>query len=74
MNHTQTYFEFEAHMPAACLHPDRMSTMAVVPAGVCCCYCGALICQAIPRPPEVLGYVSADWAWHHRDGKAWTTR
>ena len=30
--------------------------------------------QPLPgAPPEVLGYVSADWAWHHQHGNAWTT-
>lgn len=35
--------------------------------------CNTLLLQYLPEPPEVLGYVSADWAWHHEQGRPWTT-
>ena len=57
-----------------CSHRSCFVSAAYVPAGVWCEGCGTLICQFIPRSPEVLGYVSADWAWKHVDGKAWTTQ
>ncbi len=57
-----------------CPHRSSFVTMAYVPAGVFCDGCGTLLCQVIPQGPEVLGYVSADWAWRHVDGKAWTTQ
>jgi len=57
-----------------CPHRFGYYTMAYVPAGVVCSTCGALLLQFIPQSPEVLGYVSADWAWHHRDGRPWTTQ
>lgn len=57
-----------------CAHRGSFITMAYVPAGVFCDDCQTLLSQFIPQPPEVLGYLSADWAWHHRDGKPWTTK
>lgn len=57
-----------------CLHRSCFTTMAYVPAGVVCSTCGKLLLQYIPQPPEVLGYVSADWAWKHQHGKEWTTK
>ena len=56
-----------------CPHRYGFLSLAYVPAGVVCSECGLLILQYVPQPQEVLGYLSADWAWHHRDGKAWTT-
>jgi hypothetical protein len=56
-----------------CRHESQFVTQACVPAGICCFRCGTLLSQFIPRPPADLGYVSADWAWHYRDGKEWTT-
>lgn len=50
--------------------------------------CDTLLSQSVPRPPEVVGYLTADWAWklspHEStiytsafvpggEGKAWTT-
>lgn len=59
---------------AACPHRICFVTMAYVPAGIACAACGLLILQYLPEPPERLGYSSADWAWHHRDSKPWTTQ
>ena len=57
-----------------CRH-DRYgyATLACVPAGFICDDCKRFVMQWLPESPEVLGYLSAEWAWHHRDGKAWTT-
>jgi len=57
-----------------CQHTSCFVTMAVVPAGLVCSDCGKLLFQYLPPPPEVLGYLSADWAWRYRDGKEWTSR
>ena len=57
-----------------CKHKSRFVTMAYVPAGIVCSECGKLLLQYIPQSPDVLGYKSADWAWHHVYGKEWTTQ
>jgi hypothetical protein len=57
-----------------CPHTYTFVTHAVVPAGDVCTECDALVSQFIPKSPAVLGYLSADWAWHHVHGKPWTTR
>jgi len=56
-----------------CSHNDGYETSAFVPSGVFCSDCDTLILQFIPMPPASLGYMSAEWAWHHRDGKPWTS-
>lgn len=56
-----------------CSHEFGYDTMAYVPAGVFCTDCQTLILQYVPESPQVLGYLSADWAWHYSKGKAWTT-
>lgn len=57
-----------------CAHRHQFVTHAYVPCGLVCSDCDELVAQFIPQPPEVVGYLTADWAWHHRDGKPWTTR
>lgn len=57
-----------------CEHRSCFISMAYVPAGDYCPACDTLLLQFIPQSPEQLGYLSADWAWHHRDGKPWTTK
>ena len=59
--------------PPPCRHESCYCTSACVPAGLVCFRCGALLLQYLPQSPAEMGYVSADWAWHHRDGKEWTT-
>ena len=54
-----------------CEHRSGFVSYAFVPVGVVCSECGELLSQRIPQPPEVLGYVSADWHWHHVDGREW---
>lgn len=56
-----------------CSHESGFTTMAYVPCGYFCSRCETLIFQYLPEPPEVLGYMSADWAWKHKHGRAWTT-
>lgn len=56
-----------------CLHTYGFATHACVPTGFICCSCHELVLQWLPESPAVLGYLSADWAWHYRDGKPWTT-
>ena len=56
-----------------CLHPNLFVTMACVPAGVVCTCCGKLLYQYLPKSPDVLGYVSADWALKYKYGNEWTT-
>ncbi len=64
-----------AFPPEPCSHKHAYLTHAYVPAGVSCSICGELLMQNYipPDQPERIGYVSADWAWHYRDGKPWTT-
>jgi hypothetical protein len=70
-----TQIEFDLSPDRAeCSHEYGYETAAYVPGGEICSDCGLLTCQYIPQPPEVLGYLSATWAWHHRDGKPWTTQ
>jgi hypothetical protein len=57
-----------------CEHKSCFVTMAYVPAGLVCSDCGKLLLQYIPKSPEELGYMSADWAWHYKHGKPWTTQ
>jgi len=57
-----------------CQHTSCFVTRAVVPAGLVCSDCGKLLFQYLPQPPEVLGYLSADWAWKHKYGKEWISR
>ena len=57
-----------------CPHDHRCVTRAYVPAGIACLDCGTLIAQYIPQPPEIWGYLSADWAWKYKDGNEWTTQ
>jgi hypothetical protein len=57
-----------------CPHEYTFLSHAYVPVGDVCCDCGLLVSQTLPQPPEVLGYLSADWAWHHNHGKPWTTQ
>ena len=59
-----------------CNHSSCFQTMAYVPAGEYCTKCNTLISQHfVPaNEPELIGYVSANWAWHYRDGKDWTTQ
>lgn len=64
---------FPAPTWQTCDHDCCFDTSAVVPAGLFCDKCSTLLLQYLPESPEALGYVSADWAWHHQHGNAWTT-
>jgi len=64
---------FPAPTWQTCDHDLCHDTHAVVPVGLFCMNCNTLLLQYLPEPPEVLGYVSADWAWHHEQGRPWTT-
>ena len=64
---------FPAPTSETCDHELCHDTHAVVPVGLFCMNCNTLLLQYLPEPPEVLGYVSADWAWHNEHGKPWTT-
>mgnify|MGYP006439296081 FL=1 len=66
-------FEHSPKIPfEECHEHVGYTTMAYVPAGFYCEKCGNLISQSIPKPPEQVGYLTADWAWH-LEGKEWTT-
>lgn len=52
-----------------CCHATQFNTMAVVPAGLYCPSCKQLTVQWLPRTPDQIGYISADWAWKHIHGK-----
>lgn len=64
---------FPAPTWETCDHDLCHDTQAVVPVGLFCMNCNTLLLQYLPEPPEVLGYLSADWAWHNEHGKPWTT-
>lgn len=64
---------FPAPTWQTCDHDLCHDTHAVVPVGLFCMSCNTLLLQYLPESPEVLGYVSADWAWHHEQGRPWTT-
>jgi hypothetical protein len=70
----QLKFDFAKPREVQCQHDRTFVTMAYVPAGVFCFDCGLLLSQYLPTPPEILGYVSATWKWHHIDGRPWTTQ
>ena len=62
------------HLPdwRTCEHPGGFYSLAYVPGGFCCSRCQRLLCQDLPDPPEVVGYLTATWKWK-LDGKPWTT-
>lgn len=60
-----------------CDHGGAFYTHAYVPGGGYCDLCDTLLWQDAPptfNEPAELGYVTANWAWHFRDGKPWTTK
>lgn len=67
----QSEFHFRAD-PFACQHRFGFITMACVPCGYVCSDCEHLIWQYVPEPPEVVGHLTATWAWK-QSGKAFTT-
>ncbi len=62
--------------PKRCEHRSQILSQAHIPAALVCASCWTILAQrwVHPEEPEQIGYVSADWAWHYRDGKPWTTR
>jgi hypothetical protein len=49
-------------------------TLAEVPGGFYCEKCQQIIWRHIclRTEPQDIGYTTANWAWHYRDGKPWT--
>lgn len=49
-------------------------TLAEVPGGFYCTECETLIDRSVcyANEPQQIGYESANWVWHYRDGKPWT--
>jgi hypothetical protein len=48
---------------------------AHVPSGLFCSNCNMIVMRLLPplkNEPEILGYVSATWAWKYEDGRDWT--
>lgn len=48
---------------------------ACVPGGLFCMVCKMIVVRDMPpaeNEPELIGYVTANWAWKYRDGKDWT--
>ena len=70
--HNQLLLDFAPNW-RDCSHEEGFETSAFVPGVVVCSDCDTLVLQYVPEAPEELGYISAQWAWHHRDGKPWTT-
>lgn len=65
--------ERPARAKGPCEHRSCFHSCAFVPAGCVCSDCGELLSQHIPQPPEVLGYLSADWKWHYIAGLRWVS-
>lgn len=62
--------------PPPCEHSCCFMSLASVPPTLVCVHCSKALWQRLPPlfdEPLTLGYVTADWAWHWRDGKPWTT-
>ena len=74
MNMQQLSLEKFLGFKPDCRHRWICETHQYVPAGIACLNCGQLLMQYLPQPPAVLGYVSADWAWHHIHKRPWTTK
>ncbi|PHS71965.1 MAG: hypothetical protein COB22_05985 [Cycloclasticus sp.] len=58
-----------------CLHNDGFHTNSVVPGGLFCCECQAIVLRDLPPTedePSIIGYVTANWAWKYRHGNDWT--
>lgn len=50
-------------------------SLAYVPGGLFCTHCNMIVMRDMPPPenePELIGYISATWAWKYRDGNDWT--
>ena len=48
---------------------------AHVPGGLFCSDCDMIVMRDLPPPknqPEIIGYISATWAWKYEDGRDWT--
>ena len=63
-----------AAKPACGGHIGFMST-AHVPHGLFCNNCNMIVMRDLPPPknePEIIGYVSATWAWKYEDGNEWS--
>lgn len=58
-----------------CEHKSGFNTNAHVPGGYFCTDCSNLVYRDMPpieNEPDILGYVTANWAWKYKYGKAWT--
>lgn len=50
-------------------------SLSEVPCSHVCLKCGKTWWRNIPPPvnePDILGYITATWAWHYIHGNAWT--
>jgi len=48
---------------------------AHVPGGLFCMNCDMIVMRDLPPPknqPEIIGYISATWAWKYEDARDWT--
>ncbi len=48
---------------------------AEVPSGLYCTNCDMVVTRYLPsvkNEPEVLGYITATWAWKYKHGREWT--
>lgn len=48
---------------------------AHVPGGLFCSNCDMIVMRDLPPPknqPEIIGYVSATWAWKYEHGNEWS--
>ena len=58
-----------------CEHKSGFMTLAYVPGGYFCTDCNQLVYRTMPpaiNEPDILGYVTATWAWKYVHGNAWT--
>jgi hypothetical protein len=70
----QLMLAFPVPVAAPCTHEFGFYSHAEVPGGTVCSQCGEWVCRDFvpPDEPDQLGYVSATWAWHYQEGRAWT--
>lgn len=73
-NHDQYVFDFNPP-PLDCEHESGFYSNAYVPGGYFCDDCNHIVYRDMPpekNQPDLIGYVTADWAWKYKHGNGWT--
>jgi hypothetical protein len=59
-----------------CEHEHGFHSNAHVPGGYFCSGCNMIVIRDMPPPvnqPDLIGYISANWAWKYVHGNEWTS-